>query len=174
MDLYIQVGLLFVFASMFSLLVFFYAETTALGIRTGEALERPSVNYSLDTSITTSIFYVDSRVFRQWASNARDQRSVYLMYPNYIAPSNVYEAYLYELEVGLDPNDPLYRSLKIHPKTGSITPNAFALEGDIPKMVDYISIFADAAKNNGRDGMVTIRTFTDPKTGEVIYLCYIE
>lgn len=175
MDLYIQVGVLLVMASMFALVVYFYSDSTARGLEIAKALDKPTVNYSLDSSVTTPTFFVDSRVFTQWAINAHGQRKVYLIYPNSIEPSaSLYGQYLHKLTVRQSNTDLADRSLTVHPQVPSEVPNAYYVNDQSPKTVDYLSLYQEEAKLKGRDKMVTVYTFTDDLSGEVIYVCYIK
>lgn len=175
MDLYIQIGVLLIMATMFSLLAYYYSVSMETGQNAGEKLYEPSVNYSLDSSVTSPTFLVDSRTFVQWALNARGQRQLYLVYPTSIRPSDdYYKEYLRELKITLDTVDISGRSLEVRPKTGSQNSNAFEVSEQSPKVVDYLSLYAEEAKARARNKMVTVYTFSDSSTQEVIYVCYIK
>lgn len=175
MDLYMQVGVLLVMASMFAVVISIYADSTARGIEIEKALNKPTVNYSLDSSVTTPTFFVDSRVFTQWAINTRSQRKVFLMYPNTIIPNEtLYGQYLHRLTIKQSDADPADRSITVHPQLPSEVKNAYYVNDQNPKTIDYLSVFTQEAKATGRDEMVTVYTFTDSKSSEVIYVCYIK
>jgi len=174
-DLYIQVGVLLVMASMFALVAYFYSVSFATGIETREQLTEPSVNYSLDSSVTTPTFLVDARTFVQWAINAKGQRELFLVYPSSITPAEAtYGQYLREITVKLDGGDVSNRSLKIHPQTDTQVSNAYEVSDQSPKTVDYLRVYAEESKLRGSDEMVTVYTFTDSATNAVIYVCYIK
>lgn len=175
MDLYVQIGVLLAMSAMFSLLAYFYAVNYDTGIRVQKSLDKESVNYSLDSSVTSPTFFVDSRVFTQWAINAKSQRQVYLIYPQSIAPDEaLYGAYLHQLDVKLNTKDPADRSLKIRPQSAGNVNNAYYVNDQAPKTVDYLTTFSEEAKVRGRKKMVTVYTFTDSLSSEVIFLCYIK
>lgn len=175
MDLYIQVGVLLVMASMFSLVVYFYADSTSRALEIEKALSKPTVSYSLDSSVTTPTFFVDSRVFTQWAINAKSQRKVFLMYTDSIIPNEtLYGQYLHRLTIKQNDADPAERNITVHPQVPSETKNAYYVNDQTPKTVDYLTVFTQEAKARGRDEMVTIYTFTDTLSSEVIYVCYIK
>ncbi|MFF2798072.1 hypothetical protein [Lysinibacillus xylanilyticus] len=175
MDLYIQVGVLLAIMSMFALVAYFYSVSYETGWRISRSLDKPSVNYSMDSSITTPTFFVDHRNFTQWAINAKGQRQVYLMYPQNIVPADdIYAAYLHRLTVKMSDTDLAYRKLEVHPQVSGDTNNAYYVNDQSPKTVDYLTVFSQEAKAKGKNKMVTVYTFTDNSTGEVIYVCYIK
>lgn len=175
MDLYMQVGVLLVMASMFALVAYFYSVSTMTGLRIGDALDKPSVNYSLDSSVTSPTFFVDSRVFPQWAINAKGQRDVFLVYPSNITPdATIYGEYLRSLVIDKSDADPSHRKLIMNPKVPQYTNNALHVLDQAPKTIDYLTLYAQTAKAQGQNKMVTVYTFTDTKSSEVIYICYIK
>ena len=169
MDLYVQVGLLLIMAIMFALLAYFYGVAKDIGIETQAELEKDSVSYSLDSSITSPTFYVDYRTFVQWALNASDQRQVYLIYPQTIEPAtSAYEQYMWEVTINNGKS-----TVSVEPQVGH-TPNAFFIDEPSGKVVDYLRIFAEEAKKNAQDGTVTVRTYSSSSSKETIYLAFVE
>lgn len=182
MDLYVQIGVFLTMAAMFSLLAYYYSVSMLTGQSAGEKLYKPSVNYSLDTAVTTPTFLVDARTFVQWATNARGQRQLYLVYPTSIEPDDdYYKEYLRELDITIPQGDISGRTLEVLPKsryeftgTNAFNPNAFEVSEQSAKVVDYLSVYAEEAKARGSNDMVTVYTFSDSSTQEVIYVCYIK
>lgn len=175
MDLYIQVGVILVMASMFALVAYMYGSSTALGIDIHKRLDKPSVNYSLDSSVTSPTIFVDSRVFVQWAVNKKNQRDVYLKYPAVIKPdSALYKEYMYHIEDKTNNKDVSDRRLTIEAKPGKLELNAFKVKDQSPKTLDYLTAFSQQAKQQGTNKMITVYTFINPSTEEVIYVCYIK
>lgn len=175
MDLYVQVGMFLVMATMFALVIYFYGISTDIGVDAEDRLYKDSVDYSYDTSITSPTFYVDHRVFVQWAMNASDQRSVYLVYPQAIRPANnVYGQYMRELDIELDTQDKSARKIEVLPQTNRQVSNAFEITGNSGKIVDYLRVYAEHASTVATDKTITVHTFTDPETRAVIYVCFIK
>lgn len=174
MDLYIQIGLLLIFMAAFALVAYFYSVNISQGSTIFKTLDKPSVNYSSDSTITSPTFTVDNRVFTQWAINARDQRQVYLLYPNNLEPDKeLYGQFLYEIELTQQDQDPSNRKIDIRPQTPNQVSNALFISDPTNKSLDYLNLFTQEAKNRARDGMITVHTYTDELSGEVIYICQI-
>lgn len=175
MDLFVQIGVLLLMLTMLSLIFYFGSDTFDRGNKISKQLAQEEVSYSMDSTITTSTFYIDSRAFVQWALTTKEQRAVYLMYQGSVTPDEkLYGAYMYELNVTKEKIDQSNRSLVIKPKTKTQISNAILVEDQSPKITNILREFASEAKKGSAKKVVTVYTFTESKTGEVKYLCYIE
>ena len=175
MDLYFQIGVIFLLLTAFSVLAYFNTDAANRAEAVKDAIYEEPENYSLDSSITTSTFFVDARTFTQWAINAKSQRDVYLTYPQSIKPNeSVYKAYMREINVTIDAGDLSNRKLVLKPTTANSNLNSYHVMDQSPKTVDYLTLYSQEAKNLATDKMVTVRTFSEENTGKTIYVTYIE
>lgn len=175
MDLYMQIGFILILLTAFSSLIYFTFDAIDRGEQVYNTFAKEGENYSLDSSVTNPMFYVDARTFTQWALNAKSQRDLYLVYPNTIIPDNsIYKQHLRKLDVTLDVLNPSDRKIVLNPNLDSNVNNAYFVNDQSPKTVDYLYLYSEEAKRLSRDKVITVYTFSEDTTDKTIYLAYIK
>lgn len=175
MDLFMKIGVLFLMLTMLSLVFYFGTNTYIQGSEVNSKLTKPEVSYTMDSTITRSTFYLDTRAFIQWALTTKEHRNVYLMYKGFLTPDEkLYGEYMYQLDVTKDKTDPSDRNLVIQPKTNKQVNNSILISDQSPKIISILEQFNEEAKKSSSKKIVTVHTFVDSKSSEVRYLCYIE
>lgn len=184
MDLYAQIGVLLIFATLFSTVLLFTSQALELGQDVTERFNYTEVRYNADSSITSDTFSIGVNTFKQWVASTQTQRDVYLIYDSGITPTANMQQYTAMVITKQHSNLPGDRSVEVNTQTkgtSTFVPNAIKVEGTGSNINAYLSDFVNRAKNiqdpnrtSGKVPRIRVETYSDSQTGKTLYLCYVQ
>lgn len=172
MDLYIQIGIILLFLTAGSLVIYYSAFVYNESIEIFDEHNKPNADYHGESALTTRTFTVDSSTMQQWASNISDQNDLYVVFTSTL-PATFLTDKFKEYRVGLTfTADYAHGNHTFNIDNNIESNNRKALKyikgsWQSKQAVQYVADLGDQASRNYK---VTILAIPDKQSGKLVYL----
>lgn len=170
MDLYFQIGVLFVIAAAFTFIVGAYSETIDRSASFHDDFEVLKTNGFGEQYYGAEVLTVDHRSLYAWATNIARTREVFLVNLNSLTIPTSLEKNTFPVALTIPATHSTGSEVVINRRSDGFIPNAMKVNLTSSEMHDYIKSYAAAAKDIATNGILTVYQMSRENEGEALFV----